>query len=89
MKRKTVTIATTDVAPDSSNSEYPYKTTVNWNGIIVDDWVDGTGLTSQDWMLESINNGIVLHFSMPLEANTTFNLYWAACPDVDNLQEGE
>lgn len=29
MKKKTVTVATTDVVSDLSNSEYPYKTTIS------------------------------------------------------------
>lgn len=89
MKKKTVTVATTDVVSDLSNSEYPYKTTISWNGIVADDWVDGTGLTSQDWMLESVNNNIILHFSAPLTENVTFKLYWAACPDSNEIQQGE
>ena len=46
MARKTVTFSS--VLSDVGNTTYPYKYEVSINGVNVNDWVDGSGVTDQD-----------------------------------------
>ena len=82
IKKKTFTVTS---GSDPLNNRYPYTAQVSLPGVAVGDWVDGAGITDQDWALEAIANYVVLHFSKAV-SNASITVYWASCQDFDDYQ---
>ena len=75
VQRKTVTFST--LLPDTSVSPYKYKYEVSWTGVTANDWVDGSGITDQDWAIESATNKVILRFTNNITSSKTVTCYWA------------
>lgn len=82
MQVKKISIGPSDLSEDLTNTTYPYKYQLIWNGVSADDWVDGSGVSDMDWAVESGTNQIILHFAKNLTSSTPINIYWAACEVV-------
>lgn len=77
MIHRAVTFSSTTT--DTTNAAYPNKYVISWNGVGVNDWMDATGVTDQDWMIELAANQVILRFTDPIASSTTMHLYWAPC----------
>ena len=75
VQRKTVTFSS--VTSDTSVSPYKYKYEVAWTGVTANDWVDGSGITDQDWAIESAANKVILRFTNNITSSKTVTCYWA------------
>ena len=75
VQRKTVSFSS--VTSDTSVSPYKYKYEVAWTGVTANDWVDGSGITDQDWAIESAANKVILRFTNNITSSKTVTCYWA------------